>query len=95
MEVGVQDRGQVDNGEKIEERERERKKKKREQTTHAQTCDIMDDMQMERTRTEDSLSHNVVRAQGESVREKLSCEVYLSTPQVGYSGTKNNFKKII
>ena len=27
----------------------------------------------------DTLSHNVVCAQGESVREKVSCEVYLST----------------
>ena len=31
----------------------------------------------------DTLSHNVVCAQGESVREKLSCEVYLSTLPVG------------
>ena len=30
-------------------------------------------------RTKDTLSHNVVCAQSESVREKLSCEVYLST----------------
>ena len=47
VEVDVQDREQVDNGEKVEARERERKKTKREQTTNAQTCDIMDDMQME------------------------------------------------
>ena len=47
----------------------------------------MDDMQMEWMRTKDTLSHNVVCAQGESVREKLSCEVYLSTHPVGYSGS--------
>ena len=46
-EVDVQDREQVDSGERVEARERERKKTKRKQTTHAQTCDIMDDMQME------------------------------------------------
>ena len=34
-----------------------------------------------------TLSHNVMYAQGESVREELSCEVYLSTPPVGYSGS--------
>ena len=28
----------------------------------------------------DTLGHNVVCAQSESVREKLSCELYLSTP---------------
>ena len=49
MEVDVQDREQVDRGEKVEarERERERKKTKRERTTHAQTCDIMDGWWME------------------------------------------------
>ena len=47
MEVDVQDREQVDNGEQIEARERERKKTKREQTTNAQTCDIIDGMWME------------------------------------------------
>ena len=41
-------------------------------------------------RFKDPLSHNVVCAQGESVREKLSCEVYLSTPTVGYSGSTVN-----
>ena len=30
-------------------------------------------------RTKDTLSHSVVCAQSENVREKLSCEVYLST----------------
>ena len=30
-------------------------------------------------RTKDTLSHNVVCAQSESDREKLSCDVYLST----------------
>ena len=44
VEVDVQDREQVDNGERAEARERERKKTKREQTTHAQTCDIMEDV---------------------------------------------------
>ena len=33
---------------------RERKKTKREQTTHTQTCDIMDDMQMEWMRNKDT-----------------------------------------
>ena len=47
MEVDVQDIEQVDSGEQVEARERESKKTKREQTTHAQTCDITDDIQME------------------------------------------------
>ena len=34
VEVDVQDREQVDSGEKVEARERERKKTKRERTTH-------------------------------------------------------------
>ena len=45
IEDVVPDREQVDS-----EREKgrgAREKTKREQTTHAQTCDIMDDMQME------------------------------------------------
>ena len=47
VEVGVQGREQVDSQrEKVEVRERE-EGDKREQTTHAQTCDIMDNMQME------------------------------------------------
>ena len=47
VEVDVQDREHVASGEHVEARERERKKTKREQTTNAQTCDVMDDMQME------------------------------------------------
>ena len=46
MEVDVHDREQVDS-ERQYRRERQKKKKKREQTTHSQTCDIMDNMQME------------------------------------------------
>ena len=46
MEVNVPDRRQVDS-ESEKRHERQKKKTKREQTTHAQTCDIMDDMQME------------------------------------------------
>ena len=78
MEVDEQDREQVDN-----ERESRgaRGRGRRQNKTNAQTCDIMDDMQMERMRTKHTLSHNVMCAQGGSVRETLSCEVYLSTQQ--------------
>ena len=57
MEVDEQDREQVDSKrEKVEARERERgRRQKQEQATHAQTCDIMDDMQMERMRTKDTV----------------------------------------
>ena len=58
------------------------KKTKQEQTTNAQTCD---DMCMMDARC-DTLSHNVMCAQRQSVREKVSCEVYLSTTPVGYNG---------
>ena len=74
VEVDVQDREQVDSGEKEEARERERKKTKREQTTHAQTCDIMDDMRWSECAPKTPLSQNVVCAQSDSVGEKLSCE---------------------
>ena len=48
VEVGVQGREQVDSERKKGRSEREGEKgDKREQTTHAQTCDIMDDMHME------------------------------------------------
>ena len=43
MEAGVPDREQVDSGDN-NGGAREKKKTKREQTTHAQTCEIMDDM---------------------------------------------------
>ena len=33
--------------------------------------------------------------QGESVREKLSCEVYLSTPSVDYSGSLSTVDETI
>ena len=46
MEVDEQDREQVDS-ERNGRGARERRKTKREQETHAQICDIMDDMQME------------------------------------------------
>ena len=36
------------------------------------------------------LSQNVMCAQGEKIREKLSCEVYLSAHSVGYSGSLSN-----
>ena len=42
---------------------------------------------MEWMRTKDTLSHCVVCAQSESVREKLSCEMYLSTLPVGHNGS--------
>ena len=45
MEVDEQDREQVDSERKVEAREGEDEDKAR--TSNAQTCDIMDDMQME------------------------------------------------
>ena len=64
VEVDVQDREQVDSGEKVEARERERKK------TSWMTC-----RWSERARC-DILSHNVMCAQGQICREKVSREVY-------------------
>ena len=47
MEVDEQDREQVDSEREKSGGEREKRKTKRKQATHVQTCDIMDDMQME------------------------------------------------
>ena len=46
MEVGEQDREQVDKEKKVDARWR-KEEDKHEETTNAQTRDIMDDMQME------------------------------------------------
>ena len=55
----VQEREQVDSErEKVEVRDEE-KETKREQTTHAETYDIMDGMWMDWLRTWDTLSHDV------------------------------------
>ena len=73
--------------ENVEAREGEEEDKTRKQTTSAQTCD---DMCMSHVLSDtrcDTLSHNVMCAQGQSVREQVSCEVYLSTLPVGYSGS--------
>ena len=52
IEDGVPDREQVDGERGKVKWERKRRETKRGQTTHAQTFDIMDDMWMERMRTE-------------------------------------------
>ena len=58
---------------------RERGRRQNKETTNAPTCD---DMWMNMFYTDTScntLSHNVMCAQGWKCREKVSCEVYLST----------------
>ena len=86
MEVDKQDREQVDNErESRGARGRGRRQIKNRQRTlkHVMTCAwvILSDTRC------DTLSHNVTCAQSQSVREKVSCEVYLSTHSVGYSGS--------
>ena len=86
MEIDEQDREQVDN-ERESRDARGRGRRQSKETTNAQTCD---DMYVSVLLTDtrcDTLSHNVMCAQGQICRENLSCEVYLSTPFVGYSGS--------
>ena len=64
--------------EKVETREG-MEEDKHEEAANAQTRDIMDDMQMEWMRIKHFWSPNVECAQDQSVREKVSCELYLST----------------
>ena len=45
-------------------------------TTHAQTCDIMDGMWMERMRTRDTLSHDVSASTCAKCMRKITCEVH-------------------
>ena len=86
MEVDVQDREQVDSErEKVEARDKEKGDKTR--TNNAQTHDIMDGMWMERMRTSDILSHDVSVITCARCMRKTTCEVYLSTHLVGYSGS--------
>ena len=74
MEVGVQDREQVDSGEKVEAREREREDKTRKQPTLKHVTSWMTCRWSECARW-DTLSHNVMCVQSQRVREKVSCEV--------------------
>ena len=55
--------------------------------TLAQTCDIMDGMWMEWLRTWDTLSHDMRVITCAKCIRKNTCEVFLSTPPVGYSGS--------
>ena len=70
---------------KVEAREGEEEDKARKQQTlkHVMTCAWRCD----------TLSHNVMCTQGQTCREKLSCEVYLSTHPVGYSGSLSTVKR--
>ena len=72
--------------EKVEVREGEEEDKARKQQTlkHVMTCACVSFLSDTRC---DTLSHNVMCAQNQKCREKLSCEVFLSTPPVGYSGS--------
>ena len=72
MGVEVQDREQVDS-ERESRGTREGGRRQNKETTNARTCDDMSDTSC------DTLSHNVMCAQSQICREKLSCEVYLST----------------
>ena len=84
--VEVRNREQVEVRENVEARETEEEDKTRE-TTNAQTrADMRIDMFYADT-PRDTLSHNVMCAQGSKCREKVSCEVFLSTQPVGYSGS--------
>ena len=82
-EVDVQDREQVDSRDQVEERERKKTKQGSNQRTLKHVTSWMACGWSECARC-DTLSHNAVCAQGESV-EKVSCEVDLSAPSVGYS----------
>ena len=62
MEVEVQDREQVEVGEKVEARETEEKDKNK-RTTNAQTCDDMWMNMFYADTSCDTLSHNVMCAQ--------------------------------
>ena len=92
MEVEVKDREQVEVREKVEARETDEEDKTGKQQTlkHVMTfgwtC-FYADMSC------DSLSHNVMCAQGWKCRERVSCEVSLSARPVGYSGSLSTVTK--
>ena len=106
VEVDVQDREQVGQWRASGgARGRGRKQNENKQRTLKHVTSWMTCRWSECARC-DTLSHKVVCAQSESVREKLSCEENLSTPPVGYSGSlstvnetncnkKQFFKKIM
>ena len=73
MEVDEQDREQVDS-ERESRGAREKGRRQSKETTNAQTCD---DMCMS------VFVRHTLRAQGEICHEKVSCEVYLSTENMG------------
>ena len=83
VEIDVQDREQVVSGEKVEAQERkeghknDNKQRTLKHVTSWMTCRWCE------MHTKDTLSHNVVCTQGESVREKLSCEVYRVLQRIG------------
>ena len=84
MEVDVQDREHVDSGEKVEARERERKKTKqgKNQRTLKHVTSWMARGWSECARC-DTLSHNVMCAQGQSVEKKSRVRCFcLHTPSV-------------
>ena len=64
-------------GEKVEARERGRRQSK--ETTNTQTCDDMCMCDILSDTRCDTLSHNVICAQGQICRENVSCEVYVYT----------------
>ena len=77
MEVDEQDREQMDSERERDAREKGRRQNK--ETTNTQTCgDICMSDFLPDTRC-DTLSHNVMCAQNQICRGKVSCEVYLST----------------
>ena len=88
VEADVQDREQEGSGEQEEARERERGRRQNEnkQRTLKHVTSWMTCRWSGCARC-GTLGHSVVCAQGESVREKLSWVVYLSTPPVGCSGS--------
>ena len=65
---------------------RDRRRQNKE-TTNPHTCDEMSMNIFDADTSCDTMSHNVMCAQGWKCREKVSCECVLSTHPVGYSGT--------
>ena len=86
VEVDVQDREQVNSGEGVEAREREEEDRTRKQSTLKHVTSWMT-CRWSACAGCDTLSHNVMCAECQTCREEVSCEVYLSTPSVGYSGS--------
>ena len=66
---------------------RDRGRRQNKETTKDQTCDDMWMNMFYANTSCDTLSHNVMCAQGWKCREKVTCEVYLSALSVGYSGS--------